>query len=423
MATLAKAKKENARLRASTKKAVQDRRAKFKGETVPDVSNDLAPYTQLPVQEEVIASKEVTYDEGWTYKTRRTSFAPIEPHQALQLEEDNPDTYSPPVARRRASMRRMSMQRTTSPAHRSRSQSPRRPPAQTILENESFPVESRFAVWCKANLKPVLDSLTLEDKHTSGQLPVDKVVTTILALSPPLTEAEVRSCVDGEHAAEGSVVREGVLDYDKWIHHQKVLAVKEENRVRRTSLPTIPIHLPNLPKHAPTVVDFVTLPKVREQVKSTQQKMEEKKAKEEMKRTIAQLERVAFHKVKSKPSREKLEQAYVTYSGNPRKARRALQKYKQTRTSPKKSPSKSPTKSRTRNGTSTNGDGGGTNVNGSHSPLANTRGRSGQRDQDLQQEHGDDASGRAGDDAKVVTENGAGGKDGGDAQAQASQEQ
>ena len=61
---------------------------------MPDVSNDLKPYASLPVSEEVIASKQVTYDEGWSYKTRRTSVAPMEPYKAIQLDSDAPDMHS-----------------------------------------------------------------------------------------------------------------------------------------------------------------------------------------------------------------------------------------------------------------------------------------------------------------------------------------
>eukprot|EP00049_Salpingoeca_infusionum_P015269 m.294181 g.294181 ORF g.294181 m.294181 type:complete len:135 (+) comp15849_c0_seq2:280-684(+) len=74
-------------LHDSVRKDVEERKKKFEGQVIPDVSNDLAPYAQLPAAESFLSDKDHGYEQGWEFKTRRTSIGPMDPGTAFHEEE------------------------------------------------------------------------------------------------------------------------------------------------------------------------------------------------------------------------------------------------------------------------------------------------------------------------------------------------
>eukprot|EP00056_Hartaetosiga_gracilis_P022818 m.33231 g.33231 ORF g.33231 m.33231 type:complete len:381 (+) comp9847_c0_seq1:166-1308(+) len=354
--SLVKLNKEKKKLHQLVKQSEEERKKRVKGQTVPDLSNNLTAYFALPGAKTTVEGKEKDYGSGWSYKTRRTSVGPLESSQILSYEqEDHTETKVFRVTnadverveqnerkqRRRSSMRQTSRARSVSPKLDTIHDGTEKHhfdddysdiDRNKTADNSSVPRAQRLAVWCKENQRALTDNCTVADKKMTGKMKVSKLKELMIEIGCALFEEEENKDEKDTEDTEPLIDENDadLIDYSKWISKQCMTATRYEvQSKRRSSTAVIGIHLPSAPKEAPSVVPFTQLAKVRKQVEDEKNKTKHKKSNDEFDRTVTQLEQTAFYKVKSKKSRKQLENAYLLYSNDKGRTRKALEQAKQ----------------------------------------------------------------------------------------------
>eukprot|EP00055_Hartaetosiga_balthica_P002845 m.5492 g.5492 ORF g.5492 m.5492 type:complete len:359 (-) comp2413_c0_seq2:44-1120(-) len=324
---------EKKKLHQLVKEREVERQKRIKGQTVPDLSNDLKPYFSLPGSKKAIEGKEEEYGNGWSFKSRRLSTGPLEASQILHYEQE--ETTETKVFRitKRDKERVKQKERRESFFHGSGRTSPKLDKISDEddddkKEDGKSAVE-KLAAWCKKNQRSLSDACTLKDKKLCGEILIGELKEILKTKGCKQMEEEDEDAIKKEEADGGTPLIEGKdddkIDYSHWISKQCMLATRSELKNHRSSVPNIPIHLPHGPKNATSILSFTELPKVREEVLKEKKNMQKKKQAEEFDRTVDQLEHTAFHKVKSKKSRKQLEDAYMLYSNDKQRTRKALE--------------------------------------------------------------------------------------------------
>eukprot|EP00049_Salpingoeca_infusionum_P015268 m.294264 g.294264 ORF g.294264 m.294264 type:complete len:239 (+) comp15849_c0_seq17:280-996(+) len=190
-------------LHDSVRKDVEERKKKFEGQVIPDVSNDLAPYAQLPAAESFLSDKDHGYEQGWEFKTRRTSIGPMDPGTAFHEEESFRHTK-----RRSPKTTRKTLKPKTLPEEEEgeggESVSVGKGASKAKDQPEDTPEEALY-LWAKDNHTALLAAMTRADKRGQGELPAAKV-----------TKCLAESGAPGDDELFSQVVPEGdAIDYAK----------------------------------------------------------------------------------------------------------------------------------------------------------------------------------------------------------------